>query len=271
MFDIFYFVIKIYIERLQLTTLPNIDLNYSELQLSLKEFLLSNFEIDHTSLKVNKNILINFIEKNLYSLSSFIKNHFRIKFLDDKDLIKSTPLLTELSSSLSLEQFLFFVLANAHMNNKKYAFKLWDCKKMGYNIPNLIYSFLGFDGPIAIFIKHFDKDKDKETILGAFLFSNFKECYEKFCGDEYNFIFFLQPKMQFYKFVGEREKICYISSKNQKFAKTNPGIGLGYYNGKCRLWIDSNECFNKSYFNKYDDVFEEGSPFENPEQPLNVF
>jgi hypothetical protein len=266
---VFYFILKIYIERLRSVTIPGLEINNNEQITMMENFLTNNMEVDKKS-SIKKNVILNFLEKKMYSINSFIKNHFLLKFLDDKDLIKSTPLLTSVPSSLSLEQFLFFVLANPHMNNRKYAFKLWDCKKMGYNIPNLIYSFLGFDGPIAIFVKHFDKETEKEIVLGMYLFSNFKECYEKFCGDEYNFIFILEPKMKFYKFQGDREKICFISSKNQKFAKVNPGIGLGYHSGKCRFWIDSNECFNKSYFNKYDDVFEEGSPFDNPEQTLNV-
>ena len=54
--------------------------------------------------------------------------------------------------------------------------------------------------------------------------------------------------MHFYKFVGDSDKIAFISSKNQKFGKVEPGIGLGYSYGKCRFWIDSNECFKKSYF-----------------------
>jgi hypothetical protein len=266
---VFYFILKIYIDRVRNVTIPGLVINNNDQISSLENFMTNNLEVDRNS-SINKNVLLNFLEKKMYSINSFIKNHFLLKFLDDKDLIKSTPLLTSIPSSISLEQFLFFVLANPHMNNRKYAFKLWDCKKMGYNIPNLIYSFLGFDGPIAIFVKHFDKVTEKELVLGAFLFSNFKECYEKFCGDEYNFIFLMDPKLKFYKFQGDRDKICYISSKNQKFAKVNPGIGLGYHNGRCRFWIDSNECFNKSYFNKYDDVFEEGSPFDNPEQFLNV-
>ena len=128
-----------------------------------------------------------------YTISNyFLKNYLKNKFFhidNDFDLIILIPICTEPSSILTIDQFLFFCLSNAHIYSKKYAFKLFDCVRNGYNIPNLIYSFLGFDGPVVLFVQHYDMDEKKEYALGAYLNSNFKECYEKFCGDELSFIF----------------------------------------------------------------------------------
>ena len=49
-----------------------------------------------------------------------------------------------------------------------------------------------------------------------------------------------------------------------------PGIGMGYSHGQIRFWLDSNQLFSKSYFGKYDDVFEEASPFEEMEEKLEI-
>jgi hypothetical protein len=277
--DVFEFIVQIFINRHYSILKKSeqdlgIDYNSNEKKKSIYNFLKENLKCTNESEElVDLKSLHNFIDHTLYSLDSFLKNYFKLKFLQidvTESLLTSVPVCTEGPSTVTIDQFLFFVLANPHIGSMKYAFKLYDCQKTGYNIPNLIYSFLGFPGPVIILVKHFDQTSGKETVLGMFLHSNIKECYEKFCGDDLCSIFELYPKMHFYKFVEDREKICFISSKNQKFSKVSPGIGLGFRYGKCRFWIDSNECFKKSYFNKYDDVFEEGSPFENPEQPLNV-
>lgn len=282
--DIFEFITQIYINRHYSILNKSeqeiaIDYNPNEKKKSIYNFLRENIKFtcgnnsEESDLSIDIKSLYDFIDHTLYSLDSFLKNYFKLKFLQiniTESLLTSVPVCTEAPSTVTIDQFLFFVLANPHIGSMKYAFKLYDCQKTGYNIPNLIYSFLGFPGPVIILVKHFDPKAGGETVLGMFLHSNIKECYEKFCGDDLCSIFELYPKMHFYKFNEDREKICFISSKNQKFSKVSPGIGLGFRNGKCRFWIDSNECFKKSYFNKYDDVFEEGSPFENPEQILNV-
>ena len=46
---------------------------------------------------------------------------------------------------------------------------------------------------------------------------------------------------------------------------------MGYSHGQFRFWLDANELFSKSYFGKYDDVYEEGSPFEEMEEKLEIF
>ena len=45
---------------------------------------------------------------------------------------------------------------------------------------------------------------------------------------------------------------------------------MGYSHGQIRFWLDSNQLFSKSYFGKYDDVFEEASPFEEMEEKLEI-
>jgi hypothetical protein len=45
---------------------------------------------------------------------------------------------------------------------------------------------------------------------------------------------------------------------------------MGNRNGEIRFWLDSQELFSKSYFNKYDEVFEEGSPFKEMKEILNI-
>lgn len=257
MFD---FIINIYINKHEKGFVPVYDKN------TLKTYLTNNL----SSGVVDKTTLLNFIDNKLYNLEPFLKSYFKQQLLNNYSILTFIPLQTDTSTIMSTDQFLFFCLSNPHIYSKRYAFKLWDCSKNGYNVPNLIYSFLGFDGPVVVFVQHFDLEDGKTYILGAYLHSNFKECFENCCGDDLSFIFTLTPKLHYYKFIGEYEKICYISSKNQKFLKKDPGIGLGWYNGNYRLWIDSNECFKKSYFTKYDDVFEDGSPFEDPMKMLNV-
>lgn len=226
--------------------------------------------------KVLNSNLYNFIDTTLYNLDSFIKSYFREKFLNISSLSTSIPICTEQPNMMSIEQFFFFVLSNSLVYSKKYAFKLFDCKIKGFNILNLMYSFLGFGGPISIFIKHYDQNLSKEIIIGMYLNSNYKECYESYCGDDLSFPFSLFPLIKFYKYASSNgsNKICYINLKNQRYSKKVPGVGLGYSENtgteKYKIWLDSNEVFKKSYFCKYDDVFEEGTVFQEIEQTLNV-
>jgi hypothetical protein len=209
-----------------------------------------------------------FLENDLYNLEPFLKAYFK-KLLFNTYTSSNIPVLVEASSFLTTDKFLFYILSNPHIYGKKYAFKLWDCTKNGFAISSLIYSFIGFGGPVTIFIQHFDKTENREYILGAYIHSNFKECYEKYCGDEFTKLFCLNP-LRYYKFINNSDKICFISSKTQKFSNKQAGIGFGDSYGKYKLWIDQNDPFSKSYFNKYDDVFEEGSPLKGPEEFLNV-
>lgn len=239
--------------------------------LMVVDYLKENITCDNNG-NVSQTSLREFVDNVLYNLDGFVKNFFRSKFLmleNEFSFLTALPVFTEPPSTLPIFKFFYFCLANPHVFSKSYAFKLWDCKKDGYNIPNMIYSFIGFNGPVCILIQHYGQD-DREMILGMYLNSNFKECYEKFCGDDLSFIFTASPKLNFYKFLSNSDKIAFISSKNQKFSRVSPGIGMGFYNNMCRFWLDSNEPFQKSYFAKYDEAFEDGSPFENSIQYLNV-
>ena len=243
----------------------------------MKEYIYDNIMngSDESNKEITLALLEEFIDNKLYALDGFLKNHFRTYFLnrsndDSYSSLTPFPLFNDPPSTIPSYQFFYYCLSNTIISSKSYAFKLYDCKIQGYNLSDLIYSFLGFTGPIAIFTQHYDEKKEKNIILGMFINSNFKECYEKFCGDDMSCIFTIEPKMNFYKCVGDKDKICFISSKNQKFSKTRPGIGLGWRAGDIRFWLDANELFSKSYFSKYDNVFEEGSPFEEMKEKLNI-
>ena len=215
-----------------------------------------------------------FIDNKLYALDGFLKTYFKTTFLNKSNdefynSINPFPLFSEAPSTLPIYQFFFFCLSNTNISNKPYAFKLYDCKTQGYNLSDLIYSFIGFTGPVIILISHYNEDGDS-IILGMYLNSDFKECFEKFCGDDLSMIFSIEPKMNFYKCIGDKDNILFISSKNQKFSKTKPGIGMGFRRGEIRFWLDSNELFSQSYFNQYDDVFEEGTPFKEMKEKLNI-
>lgn len=240
----------------------------------IKEFLKSNILTENQP-KITLSLLEEFIDTKLYAIDSFLKNHFKIMLLNrssDEYYISLLPfpLFNDPPSLVPVYQFFYFCLSNSSISSKSYAFKLYDCKIQGYNLSNLIYSFIGFTGPISIMVQHYDEDQDKVIILGMFINSNFKECYEKFCGDDMSYIFTLDPKMTTYRCVGDKDKILYICSKSQKFSKSQPGIGMGCRGDQIRFWLDSNELFSKSVFCKYDNTFEEGSPFKEPIEKLNI-
>jgi hypothetical protein len=226
--------------------------------------------------EINYNLIENFVSEKLYNLDSFLKHYFNGIFfnkLNDEyyENLSPFPIFNSPPSTISIYEFFYYCLSNPQISSKKFAFKLFDTKIAGYNLSDLIYSFLGFTGPVSIFIQHFPKDTKREVILGMFLNSNFKECYEKFCGDDLSNIFFITPRIIKYNCNGDnKNNILYIQSKSQKFSSKRPGIGMGNRNGEIRFWLDSQELFSKSYFNKYDEVFEEGSPFKEMKEILNI-
>ena len=220
--------------------------------------------------------LTEFIDKKLLSLDGFVISYFSTYLFNlendpNNENMTCFPIFNEPPSTLSTTKFFFYCLSNSLISSKHYAFKLYDCKVNGYNLSNLVYSFLGFTGPVIILIQHHDKKNDNFITLGMFMNKNFKECFSNFCGDDLSHILILGDKLEILKAVGDdHEHYCYISSKNQKFQKHQPGIGMGYSSGQIRFWLDSNELFSKSYFGKYDDVFEDGSPFEEMEEKLEI-
>ena len=253
-----------------------------EFNSNIKEFILCNIlnkyklTQDDFSQKITADQLSEFIEKKLFSLDGFVISYFSTILFNleqdpNNDNMTSFPVFNEPPSTLSIYKFFFYCLSNSIISSKHYAFKLYDCKINGYNLSNLVYSFLGFTGPIIILVQHHDKKTDDFITFGMFLNKNFKECFSNFCGDDLSHILILGDKMEILKTMGDdHEHYCYISSKNQKFQKMQPGIGMGYSHGQIRFWLDSNELFSKSYFGKYDDVYEEGSPFEEMEEKLEI-
>ena len=283
---IFNFVILIYFNKYaKKSSKLNFDTKEifnTEFNANVKEFILCNIlnkyklTQDDFNIKINSDQLSEFIEKKLFSLDGFVISYFStLLFNLEKDPnnenMTSFPIFNEPPSTLSITKFFFYCLSNSIISSKHYAFKLYDCKTNGFNLSNLVYSFLGFTGPIIILVQHHDKNLDNFITFGMFINKNFKECFSNFCGDDLSHILILGDKMEILKTVGDdHEHYCYISSKNQKFQKMKPGIGMGYSSNQIRFWLDANELFSKSYFGKYDDVYEEGSPFEEMEEKLEI-
>ena len=253
-----------------------------EFNSNIKEFILCNIlnkyklEKNDFSTPITVDQLTEFIDRKLPSLDGFIISYFSTYLFNlendpNNENMTCFPIFNDPPSTLSIAKFFFYCLSNTIISSKHYAFKLYDCKVNGYNLSNLVYSFLGFTGPIIILVQHHDKANDNFITFGMFINKNFKECFSNSCGDDLSHILILGDKMDIFKTVGDdHEHYCFISSKNQKFQKHEPGIGMGYSHGQIRFWLDANELFSKSYFGKYDDVYEEGSPFEEMEEKLEI-
>ena len=283
---IFNFIILIYFNKYAKKSMTlkfdTKELFNSEFNSNIKEFILCNIlnkyklSQDDFNTKITAEQLNELQEKKLKSLDGFTISHFSTLLFNlerdaNNENMTSFPIFNEPPSTLSIYKFFFYCLSNSIISSKHYAFKLYDCKVNGYNISNLVYSFLGFTGPIIILVQHHDKSNDNFITFGMFMNSNFKECFSNYCGDDLSHILIFGDKMEILKTVGDdHEHYCYISSKNQKFQKMQPGIGMGYSHGQIRFWLDANELFAKSYFGKYDDVYEEGSPFEEMEEKLEI-
>ena len=208
----------------------------------------------------------------LVGLDSYLKMYFRIKLfnLDISILCSTMPIYFEPSDILSTDQYLLLCLSNPCLRDKM-AFKFYDTKKDGFYLPNAIFSFMGFEGSIAFFIKHVDPETNTECVLGALVNSHVKEFFKDRCtGDENTLLFSFNPKLEFYKVVDNPDKILYISSKRFSIGERDPGIGFGSHHDQYKLWIDTHDVQHKSYFMRYDDVFEDGTPFEEAFKPLNV-
>ena len=254
----------------------------AEFNANIKEFIFCNVYDKYKIVKedlskpISVDQLTDFIDKKLTALDGFIISYFSTYLFNlendpNNENMTCFPIFNEVPSTLSITKFFFYCLSNSIISSKHYAFKLYDCKVNGYNLSNLVYSFLGFTGPIIILVQHHDKAHDDFITFGMFINKNFKECFSNFCGDDLSHILILGDKLEILKTVGDdHEHYCFISSKNQKFQKHEPGIGMGYSHGQIRFWLDSNELFSKSYFGKYDDVYEEGGPFEEMEEKLEI-
>lgn len=271
-FPIFSFIMLMYINKYEKTKHKTDNPFTEDFNAQLTEYLTANIIKGDQDDALTYSTLEDYLDNKLYALDGFTKTNIRSVLLKkENDFISQFPKFNEPPSVISMIKFFFFCLGTPNVSNKTYAFKLFNSKVQGYNVSDMIYSFMGFPGPVAIMVQHFDKEGE-EIVLGMYINGNFKECYEKFCGDDMSFIFTLEAKskMSVYKYQSD-ENICFICSRNQKYAKIQPGIGMGYNKGTIRFWLDMNELFSKSYFSKYDDVFEEGSPFDDDViEKLNV-
>ena len=283
---VFDFAILIYLNKYAkkstTLTIDTKEIFTNEFNANVKEFILCNIlnkyklEQDDFSKAISVDQITEFIDRKLPSLDGFIISYFSTYLFNlendpNNENMTCFPIFNDPPSTLSITKFFFYCLSNTIISSKHYAFKLYDCKVNGYNLSNLVYSFLGFTGPIIILVQHHDKKNDNFITFGMFINKNFKECFSNSCGDDLSHILIFGDKFEILKTVGDdHEHYCFISSKNQKFQKHNPGIGMGFSHGEMRFWLDSNELFSKSYFGKYDDVFEEGSPFEEIEEKLEI-
>jgi hypothetical protein len=179
-----------------------------------------------------------FLDNLWYNLEPYIKLYFDHVFLKDLNSLQfkfSLPVYTANSNFLSIDQYFTFLMLNPHVYNSPYAFKLFDCSKQGFNIPELIYSFLGFGGPVGIFIEHLEVSTKQQYVLGVFINSNFKDCYENFCGDDLTFLFSISPKLEVYKYSGSCKNICFLCRRAQNFSKMVPGIGNSLFTQESAL------------------------------------
>ena len=221
---------------------------------------------------------INDLHTYFYNLDSFICGYIRALFLCESSHFSLShpmgiPIPSEKSKTLSYSQFFIYCLKNPQLFSKQYAYKLFDCSDSGFNLSNIIYSFLGFPNQVLILIHDFDKKTGKDSVIGMFLNSNFKECYESYCGDEFCSIFTFEKDtgIQIYDYIGNNNSnILMINIKNNKYSKRLTGIGLGDLDNESRVWIDGDELFKKSYFTNYDTVFKEGSIYTEDKHYLNV-
>jgi len=285
--DIFDYAIGIYINLHDVSVKEGVKIRYDKE--NLKDYICTIFQslnIINNYDRNNKNSIIE-IEKRLFDIfvsdylmgfDCLIRDHFTNIILEGNKTnsyySNSLPIFQlGVSNILSTEEFFLFCMSNPFISNKKFAYKLYCCNEMGFNISSVIYSFLGFDGPVCIFISNLNKD-DTKSVIGLFLNSNFKECFENYVGDDCCFPFMVKPYIKFYKvdpYSVNRNKILYLSSKNHKNTNMKPGIGLGYGYAGSKIWLDMNDPFKQSYFNKNETVYSEGSPFKNEKEILNVF
>lgn len=238
----------------------------------------SGLETNSVNKCIDKVLFDAFISEYLISFDCLIRDYFSKLILNNnKTFIYTNNALPTfelgVSNIINTHEFFIFCMANPFISDKKHAYKLYCCNEQGFNVSSVIYSFLGFDGPVTILLSIYNKKTDAKDVVGFFLNNNFKECFENFVGDESCFVFTIEPMLKLYRVNPlsiNKNKILYLSSKNHKNTHMKPGIGLGYSYSGYKLWLDMNDPFKQSYFNKFDSVFEEGSPYEEDKAYLNV-
>jgi hypothetical protein len=277
---IFDFSVRVYINRHADREQIMNNLDEDKLLGFVKRNILNETSKDKTyyeddMIPVEKANLDNFLKK-LPNFYSFLKNYFHLRCMGieyDVQVMSSLPVLHESGGAMTTELFFFFLLANPQIYFNKFGFKLFDSKKDGTSIASCINSFMGFSNPIVLFLHHWEKEENKEYILGAFISGKVRESAENFSGDENSFIFSLLPKLEIYKFQDHPDKVAFFLSKDIPPYVKSPGIGLGEWNKDAqehfRLWLDAKDT-HKSYLLKFDHVFEDGSPFLETQKFLNI-
>ena len=216
--------------------------------------------------------IIGYIRSILFSTTI---EHKLIKNTDNNKIFShpcGLPIPNEIPKTISLTQYLLFCLKTPQLFGKPNAFKLFDCSESGFNLSNLIYSFLGFPDPVVIFVYDYDKITQQEIIVGSFLNSKFKESYDSYVGDDLSFVFNIDKKrgLKFCKYDSSSRKILYINTKSNKYSSNKQGLGMGNFADEYRFWLDFEDLFKSSYFGKYDTVFENGSLYNEDKHFLNV-
>lgn len=243
-----------------------------------KIFEEKNLKIEQNNQNLlNKELFDNYCTDYLLSFDCLLRDYFSKMLIDNNKLVyyafNAIPTFQlGVSNILRTHEFFYYCMANPFLVNKKHAYKLYDCNSKGFNISSLIYSFLGFDGPITIFIHTLDNNNNK-CVVGMYINSNFKECFENYVGDDACFVFQIHPVFKMYKsepLSSNRNRILYLSSKNHKNTDKKAGIGLGYSYFGAKIWLDLNNPFKESYFVKNDNVFQEGGPYEENKTFMNV-
>ena len=155
---IFNFIILIYFNKYAKKSMTlkfdTKELFNSEFNSNIKEFILCNIlnkyklSQDDFNTKITSDQLNELQEKKLKSLDGFTISHFSTLLFNlerdpNNENMTSFPIFNEPPSTLSIYKFFFYCLSNSIISSKHYAFKLYDCKVNGYNISNLVYSFLG--------------------------------------------------------------------------------------------------------------------------------
>ena len=217
---VFDFAILIYLNKYAkkstTLTIDTKEIFTNEFNANVKEFILCNIfnkyklEQDDFSKTISVDQITEFIDRKLPSLDGFIISYFSTYLFNlendpNNENMTCFPIFNDPPSTLSITKFFFYCLSNTIISSKHYAFKLYDCKVNGYNLSNLVYSFLGFTGPIIILVQHHDKKNDNFITFGMFINKNFKECFSNSCMIMNIIVLFLQKIKNFKSIIQELE------------------------------------------------------------------
>ena len=121
----------------------------SEFNSNVKEFIYCNIldkyklEQNDFSKPITVDQLTEFIDKKLPALDGFIMSYFSTYLFNlendpTNENMTCFPIFNDPPSTLSITKFFFYCLSNSLISSKHYAFKLYDCKINGYNLPAIV-------------------------------------------------------------------------------------------------------------------------------------